>query len=128
MLTSSGQAASFYSVFNICGAGDHFVSFLLPFYGGTFNLFSVTMKKLGIDVTFVNPDADEKKYQQLFARTPKPYLQKQLQILLYTILDIEKFACIAHKHNVPLIIDNTLLHQSIADHLNGELTSSFTNY
>jgi len=106
MLTSSGQAASFYSIFNICGAGDHFVS-SSSIYGGTFNLFSVTMKKLGIDVTFVNPDADEKEISAAFRPNTKALFAETIANPAHTILDIEKFACIAHKHNVPLIIDNT---------------------
>ena len=106
MLTSSGQAASFYSVFNICEAGDHFVS-ASAIYGGTFNLFAVTMKKLGIDVTFVDQDADESEIAKAFRPNTKLLFAETIANPALNVLDIEKFARIAHSQNVPLIIDNT---------------------
>ena len=106
MLTSSGQAASFYSVFNICEAGDHFVS-ASTIYGGTFNLFAVTMKKLGIDVTFVNQDADEAEIAKAFRPNTKLLFAETIANPALNVLDIEKFARIAHSHDVPLIVDNT---------------------
>ncbi len=106
MLTSSGQAASFYSVFNICEAGDHFVS-ASTIYGGTFNLFSVSMKKLGIDVTFVDPDASEEELDKAFRPNTKCVFGETIANPVLAVLDIEKFARVAHRHGVPLIIDNT---------------------
>ncbi len=106
MLTSSGQAATFFSILNICSAGDHVVS-SAAIYGGTFNLFSVTFKKMGIDVTFVNPDADEATIQAAFKENTKALFAETLANPLLCVLDIEKFAKIAHKNGVPLIIDNT---------------------
>lgn len=106
MLTSSGQAASFYSVFNICEAGDHFVS-ASTIYGGTFNLFAVSMKKLGIDVTFVDPDASEEELDKAFRPNTKCVFGETIANPVLTVLDIEKFARVAHRHGVPLIIDNT---------------------
>lgn len=106
MLTSSGQAASFYSVFNICEAGDHFVS-SSTIYGGTYNLFAVTMKKLGIDVTFVEPDASEEEISKAFRPNTKALFGETVANPAGIVLDIEKFAKIAHKHGVPFIIDNT---------------------
>lgn len=106
MLTSSGQAASFYSIFNICEAGDHFVS-SSTIYGGTFNLFAVTMKKLGIDCTFVDPDASEEEIQKAFRSNTKALFGETIANPVLNVLDIEKFAHIAHKNGVPLIIDNT---------------------
>ena len=106
MLTSSGQAASFYSIFNICSAGDHVVA-AATIYGGTFNLFSVTMKKLGIDFTFVHPDDDEETISKAFKPNTKAVFAESLSNPALIVLDIEKFARIAHGNGVPLIIDNT---------------------
>ena len=106
MLTSSGQAASFYSIFNICEAGDHFVS-AASIYGGTFNLFSVTMKKLGIECTFVDADASEEELQAAFRPNTKALFGETIANPVLSVLDIEKFARVAHKNGVPLIVDNT---------------------
>lgn len=106
MLTSSGQAASFYSVFNICSAGDHVVS-SCAIYGGTFNLFSVTMKKLGIEFTFVDPDASEEELNAAFQDNTKAVFAESISNPSLTVLDFEKFANTAHAHGVPLIVDNT---------------------
>ena len=106
MLTSSGQAASFYAIFNICGAGDHFVS-ASTIYGGTYNLFAVTMKKLGIEVTFVNQDAGEEEIAKAFRPNTKALFAETIANPGLSVLDIEKFAGVAHSHGVPLIVDNT---------------------
>lgn len=106
MLTSSGQAANFYAVFNICQAGDHMVC-SSTIYGGTFNLFGVTMKKLGIEVTFVDPDASEEEISAAFRPNTKALFGETLSNPGMSVLDIEKFARIAHSHGVPLIVDNT---------------------
>ena len=106
MLTSSGQAANFYAIFNICQAGDHFVC-SSAIYGGTFNLFGVTMKKLGIDVTFVSPDAGEEEISAAFRPNTKALFGETISNPSLEVLDIEKFARIAHSHGVPLIVDNT---------------------
>lgn len=106
MLTSSGQAANFYAVFNICEAGDHVVS-SSAIYGGTFNLFGVTMKKLGIDCTFVDPDASEEEIAAAFKPNTKALFGETIANPGMNVLDIEKFARIAHAHGVPLIVDNT---------------------
>jgi len=106
MLTSSGQAACFYSIFNICNAGDHFVC-SSSVYGGTFNLFGVTMKKLGIEVTFVDPDSTEEELNAAFRENTKCMFGETIANPALTVLDIEKWANIAHAHKVPLIIDNT---------------------
>lgn len=106
MLTSSGQAANFYAVFNICGAGDHIVS-ASAIYGGTFNLFSVTMKKLGIEVTFIDQDASEEEIRKAFQPNTKLLFAETISNPSVQVLDIEKFAEIAHSHGVPLIVDNT---------------------
>ena len=106
VLTSSGQAANFYAVFNICEAGDHIVA-SNEIYGGTFNLFGVTMKKLGIDVTFVNPDASEEDIQKAFRPNTKVLFGETISNPGCAVLDIEKFAKIAHRNGVPLIVDNT---------------------
>lgn len=106
MLTSSGQAACFYSIFNICQAGDHFVC-SSTVYGGTFNLFGVTLKKMGIDVTFVDPDASEEELDKAFKPNTKAMFGETIANPALVVLDIEKFARCAHKHGVPLIIDNT---------------------
>lgn len=106
MLTSSGQAANFYAIFNICEAGDHVVS-SAPIYGGTFNLFAVTMKKLGIDVTFIDPDAPKEEILKAFRPNTKALFAETISNPSLVVLDIEKFADIAHSCGVPLIIDNT---------------------
>lgn len=106
MLTSSGQAANFYAVFNVCEAGDHFVS-SSAIYGGTFNLFAVTMKKLGIEVTFVSPDASEEEISAAFRPETKALFGETISNPSLEVLNIEKFARVAHKHGVPLIVDNT---------------------
>ena len=106
MLTSSGQAANFYAIFNICEAGDHFVC-ASQIYGGTFNLFGVTMKKLGIDVTFIDADADEATISAAFKPNTKALFGETIANPGMNVLDIEKFAHIAHSHGVPLIVDNT---------------------
>lgn len=106
MLTSSGQAASFYAVFNLCGAGDHFIS-SCNIYGGTFNLFGVTMKKMGIECTFVNPDATDEEIEKAFRPNTKCVFGETISNPGGDIFDIERFANLAHKHGVPLIVDNT---------------------
>lgn len=106
MLTSSGQAANFYAAFNICEAGDHIVS-TSAIYGGTYNLFSVTMKKLGIDVTFIDQDAGEEEIERAFKPNTKILFGETISNPSVQVLDIEKFARIAHAHGVPLIVDNT---------------------
>lgn len=106
MLTSSGQAANFYAVFNICGAGDHIVS-AATIYGGTSNLFTVTMKKLGIDVTLVDPDAPVEELEKAFRPNTKALFAETISNPSLVVLDIEKFANLAHEHGVPLIVDNT---------------------
>lgn len=106
MLTSSGQAANFYAILNICKEGDHIVS-SAPIYGGTFNLFAVTMKKMGIDFTFIDPDASEEEISKAFKPNTKGLFAETLSNPSLVVLDIEKFARIAHSHGVPLIIDNT---------------------
>ena len=106
MLTSSGQAANFYAIFNICEAGDHFVC-SSTIYGGTFNLYGVTLKKLGIDVTFIEPDDDEATIEAAFRPNTKALFGEILSNPGMQVLDIEKFARIAHRHGVPLIVDNT---------------------
>jgi len=106
MLTSSGQAANFYSVFNIAGEGDHIVS-ASAIYGGTFNLYGHTIKRMGIDCTFVDPDASEDEIDQLFRENTKAVFAETLTNPSLTVLDIEKFANAAHRHGVPLIVDNT---------------------
>ena len=106
MLTSSGQAANFYAVFNIATCGDHVVS-SSTIYGGTFNLFAVTMKKMGIDFTFVSPDCTEEELEAAFKPNTKAVFGETIANPALTVLDIEKFAKAAHAHGVPLIIDNT---------------------
>ena len=106
MLTSSGQAANFYAVFNICEAGDHIVA-ASTIYGGTFNLFGVTLKKLGIDCTFVDSDASEEEIAKAFRPNTKVLFAETIANPALVVLDIEKFARIAHSHQVPLIVDNT---------------------
>jgi len=106
MLTGSGQSANFYAIFNIAGAGDHVVS-SAPIYGGTSNLFTVTMKKMGIEVTLVDPDASEEEIAKAFRPNTKALFGETISNPSCIVLDIEKFAKIAHSHGVPLIIDNT---------------------
>ena len=106
ILTSSGQAANFYAVFNICEAGDHFVC-SSTIYGGTFNLFGVTLKKLGIECTFIDADAPEEEIEKAFRPNTKCLFGETISNPSINVLDIEKFARIAHKHGVPLIVDNT---------------------
>lgn len=106
VLTSSGQAANFYAVFNICEAGDHIVT-SNEIYGGTFNLFGVTLKKLGIECTFVNQDASDEEIQKAFRPNTKAMFGETISNPGCKVLDIEKFARIAHKNDVPLIVDNT---------------------
>ena len=106
MLTSSGQAANFYAVFNIAQAGDHIVS-SSAIYGGTYNLFNVTMRKLGIDFTFVSPDATEEEIQAAFKPNTKAVFGETISNPSLDILDIERFAKVAHKNGVPLIVANT---------------------
>lgn len=106
MLTSSGQAANFYAIFNICNAGDHVVS-SAAIYGGTFNLFAVTMKKLGIEFTFVSPDATKEELASAFRPNTKAVFAESISNPSLCVLDFELFAEAAHSHGVPLIVDNT---------------------
>lgn len=106
MLTSSGQAANFYAMFNICEAGSHIVA-STEIYGGTFNLFGVTMKKLGIDCTFIDQDASEEEIQKAFRPNTRAMFGETISNPGCRVLDIEKFARIAHRNGVPLIVDNT---------------------
>ena len=106
VLTSSGQAANFYAIFNICEAGDHIVT-SNEIYGGTYNLFGVTLKKLGIDCTFISQEASEEEIDKAFRPNTKALFGETISNPGCQILDIEKFARIAHKHGVPLIVDNT---------------------
>ena len=106
MLLSSGQAANFFAVFNIANAGDHVIS-SASIYGGTFNLFAVTMKKMGIDFTFVSPDATDEELAAAFRPNTKAVFGETIANPALTVLDIERFAKAAHAHGVPLIIDNT---------------------
>ena len=106
MLTSSGQAANFYAIFNIASCGDHIVS-SSSIYGGTYNLFAVTMKRMGIDFTFVSPDATEEELNAAFRPNTKALFGETIANPALTVLDIELFAKVAHAHGVPLIMDNT---------------------
>ena len=106
MLLSSGQAASFFSIFNIASAGDHIVS-STAIYGGTYNLFAVTMKRMGIQFTFVDPDCTEDELDEAFQPNTKALFGETIANPALTVLDIEKFARAAHAHGVPLIVDNT---------------------
>ena len=105
LLTSSGQAANFYAIFNICEAGDHVVA-ASTIYGGTFNLLGVTLKKLGIDCTFVDTDASAEEIAAAFKPNTKVLFAETIANPALVILDIEKFAKVAHEHEVPLIVDN----------------------
>ncbi len=106
MLTSSGQAANFFALFNLCESGSHIVS-SSSIYGGTFNLIEVTMKKMGIDVTFVSPDCTEDELNAAFRENTRAVFGETIANPALTVLDIEKFAKAAHAHGVPLIVDNT---------------------
>lgn len=106
LCTSAGQAASFISILNIASSGDHFIS-ASTIYGGTFNLFSVTMKKMGIEVTFVDPEASDEEIQKAFRPNTKAVFGETIANPLLAVLDIERFARIAHANGVPLIVDNT---------------------
>lgn len=106
MLTSSGQAANYFAVFNICEAGDHIVA-SNSLYGGTFNLLGTTLKKQGIDCTFVDPDASAEELSKAFRPNTKAVLAETISNPSLVVLDIEKFAALAHSHGVPLIVDNT---------------------
>lgn len=106
MLTSSGQAASFFSIFNICSAGDHVVA-SSAIYGGTYNLFAVTMKRMGISFCFVDPNCSEEELEEAFRPETKAVFGETVANPSLVVLDIERFAAAAHRHGVPLIIDNT---------------------
>ncbi len=106
MLTGSGQAANFMTIFNICGQGDHVVS-STAIYGGSFNLFNVTMRRMGIDFTFVDPDCTEEELRAAFRPNTKALFGETIANPALNVLDIEKFAKVAHEHGVPLIVDNT---------------------
>ena len=106
MLTSSGQAANYYAVFNICGAGDHLVC-SATVYGGTSNLFVVTMKKMGVDVTLVDPDAPEEEIEKAIRPNTKCIFGESIANPALVVLDLEKFARIAHRNGIPFIVDNT---------------------
>ena len=106
MLTSSGQAASFYSVFNIASCGDHVVASSC-IYGGTYNLFAVTMKRMGIEFTFISPECTDEEFNAAFRENTKAVFAETIANPALTVLDIERFADMAHRHGVPLIVDNT---------------------
>lgn len=106
MLTSSGQAANFYALFNICEAGDHFIA-SSSIYGGTYNLFAVTMKKMGIECTFIDQTLPEEELAKYFKPNTKAVFGETITNPTVTVLDFEKFARLAHSHGVPLIVDNT---------------------
>ena len=106
MLTSSGQAANFYAIFNICEAGDHFIA-SSAIYGGTYNLFGVTMKKMGIECTFVDQDLPEEELEKYFKQNTKAVFGETITNPTVSVFDFEKFARLAHSHGVPLIVDST---------------------
>ena len=106
MLTSSGQAANFYAVFNLANCGDHVIA-STAIYGGTFNLFSVTMKRMGIEFTFVDPDCSDEELENAFRENTKCVFGETIANPALTVFDIERFAKAAHAHGVPLIVDNT---------------------
>ena len=112
VLTSSGQAANFYAIFNICSAGDHFIT-ANTIYGGTYNLFGVTLKKLGIECTFIDPDWDDERIEAEFRPNTKCFFGETISNPGGNVFDIERFAKMAHRHGVPLIVDNTF-----ATHIN----------
>ena len=118
MLTGSGQAANFLAVFNIVSCGDHIIS-SSAIYGGSFNLFGVTMKRMGIEVTFVDPDCTDEELDAAFRENTKAVFGETIANPALTVLDIEKFAKAAHAHGVPLIVDNTLPLPLTAGPLNG---------
>ena len=107
MLTSSGQAANFFAIFNICEAGDHFIS-SSAIYGGTYNLFGVTLKKMGIECTFVDQNLPEEELQKYFRPNTKAVFGETITNPTVTVFDFEKFSRVAHKNGVPLIVDNTI--------------------
>ena len=130
MLLSSGQAASFFAVFNIASVGDHVVS-SASIYGGTYNLFAVTMKKMGIEFTFVDPDCTEEELNAAFRPNTKAVFGETITNPALTVLDIEKFAKAAHAHGVPLIVDNTFatpIHCRPFEHGADIVTHSTTKY
>lgn len=106
LCTSSGQSASLISIMNLCECGDHFVS-SSTIYGGTFNLFAITLKKMGVEVSFIDPDSSEEEIQKAFRPNTKALFGETIANPKISVLDIEKFAKVAHKNNVPLIVDNT---------------------
>ena len=106
MLTASGSAATFFAVFNIASCGDHIVS-SSSIYGGSYNLFAVTMKRMGVDVTFVDPDSTPEELDAAFRPNTKLVFGETIANPALTVLDIEEFAAAAHRHGVPLIVDNT---------------------
>lgn len=106
MLTSSGMAANFLAVFNLCSSGDHFIS-SSAIYGGTYNLFAVTLKRMGIEVTFISPDCSDEEFEAAFKDNTKLVFGETISNPALKVLDIERFANIAHAHGVPLIVDNT---------------------
>ena len=106
MLTSSGQAANFFALFNICSCGDHIVA-SSTIYGGTFNLIGVTMKRMGIEATFISPDCSDEELEAAFKPNTKAVFGETIANPALTVFDIERFAAAAHKHGVPLIVDNT---------------------
>ena len=106
VLTSSGQAANFYAIFNICQVGDHFIT-SNTIYGGTFNLFGVTLKKLGIECTFIDPDWSDEEIEKAFQPNTKCFFGETISNPGGNVFDIERFAKMSHKHGVPLIVDNT---------------------
>ena len=122
MLTSSGQAANFYALFNIANAGDHVVA-SSAIYGGTYNLFAVTMKKMGIDFTFVAPDCTDEELNAAFRENTKALFGETIANPALNVLDIERFASAAHAHGVPLIIDNTFATPVHCRPFNGARTS-----
>ena len=124
MLTSSGQAANFYAIFNICQAGDHFVC-SSTIYGGTFNLFGVTLKKLGIECTFIDANASEEEIDKAFRPNTKALFGETISNPSIDVLDIEKFARIAHKHGCAFHCGQHLRHShQLPSVLNGERISS----
>ncbi len=121
ILTSSGQAANFFAAFNLCSAGDHIIS-SSTVYGGTFNLFSVTMKRMGVEFTFVDPECTEAELNAAFRPNTKAVFGETIANPALTVLDIERFARAAHAHGVPLIVDNTFPTPSTASPSSGGRT------
>ena len=118
MLTSSGQAANFYAIMNIAEEGDHIVC-ASALYGGTYNLFAHTIRKMGVKATFVDPDCTEEELNAAFQENTKAVFGETIANPALTVFDFEKFAKAAHAHHVPLIVDNTLQHRSTVVLLNG---------